>query len=75
MTRPDSPDIRCAGCGRYHSREFIRCALCKTPTKESARVWAEEAERLANRKRGLIAIPLLALAAWVIVFLIWRALT
>lgn len=69
MSRPG--DVVCAGCGAVHSTEFIRCALCKTPTRVSLAAqpapWPdEEPFRFARGMIWAIALsaPLWALIWW-----------
>lgn len=74
MTALHPLDVRCAGCGRHHSREFIRCAHCKTLTRDSLAQqpapWPEEEPR--RFFRGLIIGAPIAAAIWA---LIWWALS
>lgn len=71
---PDDDQVRCAGCGKHYSRQFIRCWACHTLTRDS-----EEAERLAERtaarRRGIIVIPAVTIVLWGIIALIVMALT
>lgn len=72
-----APNVRCAGCGALVSTEFIRCALCKTPTRVSRLQAAQEAvdlddaERMAARKRGCLIVPPVILALWALIW--WLA--
>ncbi len=64
-------DVRCVGCGNFHSTEFIRCAICKTPTRVSRAAqpepWPpEEPFRFA---RGMIWACALSAPIWAV--LIW----
>ena len=67
MTPP--PDVRCAGCGKVYSTQFIRCWACRTLTADSVSHWERQAE-IEARGRGCIVIPLLAAAGWGIIALL-----
>lgn len=70
-----SDEVRCTGCGKTYSRQFIRCWSCRTLTAESEAYHREAAERMAARRRGVVIVPAVTIILWGLIALVVMLLT